>query len=503
MPARGGNVKVRFGADTKDLERGAARAGRAVDSFQRKAARPGLLGAGTKHLLGYAAGITSVAAAAAAAKDAVKFTESLAKSSAALARTTGMDVKTASEWVETARLRNVEAQQLNRGFVTLAKNMRQVEMGSKTATRAFADLGVSQQALQSGDMTRVLMETADAFKQMPDGAKQAALAQQLFGRQAQTLIPLLNQGSVKLREQLGLVDQYGVALDKKGVQQALKAVEAQRKWQLAMDGLKVSLASGVIPALSRGVGAAANFIREMRQGEGAGGRFAAKVREVWQNIQPTVTAIGRMAAAVGRFVAEHPGVQRMLAVLIPVGAALKVAGGASTVAGLTRLAGSLRSVGTAGKGAAVGAAALSNIHLAAWFAGALVTARNLSKSGIDPLNSKTITFRRALDFADRQGGAFLRTIGRIVPGMRQMGDMLHRVNQEVQGNLGKVRQYGRTWRDVANDIALVGQAITDLPSIPELSPNYPGTNVPQVPRGPGRRRGGMVWRAGGPRTACR
>lgn len=500
--ARGGNPRIYMKMDVGDVQRGTRKAEAALKHLDRAGSRS-LKGLSREarglspHLTGAIAGFTSLAGAAALLKDSVDQTMALAKATGQLQRTTGLDVQEASAWVSVAKARGLESTKLTRGFVTLEKQLNAARQGSEKSTEALKALGLTQRDIEKGSFHDVIRQTADGYKSLEDPIKRAAIAQQLFGRGGVSLGAMLAQGAAGIDRYQKLARDLGATLDKDGFRNTIKLRDAQIKWNLSMQGLKNTLALGLMPALARGAQVATGFIREMRTGEGAGGRFAAKIKELWQNVKPTVSAIGRMAAAVGRFVAEHPGVQRMLAVLIPVGAALKVAGGASTVAGLTRLAGSLRSVGTAGKGAAVGATALSNIHLAAWFAGALITARNLAKSGIDPLNSKTITFRRALDFADRQGGAFLRTIGRIVPGMRDLGDMLHRVNQEVQGKLGKVRQYGQTWRDVANDIALVGQAISDLPSIPELSPNYPGTNVPQVPRGPGRRRGGMVYQAGG------
>ena len=45
------------------------------------------------------------------------------------------------------------------------------------------------------ELRRVMMQVADAFKKMPDGAEKAGLAMKLFGKSGADLIPLLNEGA--------------------------------------------------------------------------------------------------------------------------------------------------------------------------------------------------------------------------------------------------------------------------------------------------------------------
>lgn len=499
--ARGGKPRVYIDGDASGVTRAARQAEASLKRLDRAGSKS--LGGLSKtakglnpHLAGAIAGFTSLAGAAALLKDSVKTTEDLAKGTAMISRTTGESTQEASRWVAVAKVRGLEVTRLNRSFVGLAKAIEGANAGSKKQAELFKDLGISQKELVKGDVSQILGDIADAFAKMPDGAKKAADAQQLFGRGAASILPLLNRGNAALREQLGLSDKYGTTLSKGQLAASLKAAQAQRELNLAMMGLKVQLGQAVIPALTRGVTVLSTFIAQMRSGEGAGGKFAAKVREVWQNVKPTVTALGQLAANVGKFVAQHPGAQKMLAVLVPMGAALKVVGGAGTVSGIARLASSLGSVGSKAGTAAAGASALTNVQLAGWFAGALITARNLAKSGIDPLNSKTITFKRALDFADRQGGALLRTIGRIIPGMRDLGDAIHSVNQYVQGSLGKVQNYGMSWEQVASHLRNAKRDLDAFNNTPQLSPTAPGQT--QLPISPDRRRrGGFVFQRGG------
>src|SRR5262249_571974 len=86
--------------------------------------------------------------------------------------------------------------------------------------------------------------------QLPAGADKAALAQQLFGRQATALLPLLNQGSEGIAEQMKTMQRYGLTLDESGVKQSLALVRQQRELKGEMEGLKVAVGTALIPVLS-------------------------------------------------------------------------------------------------------------------------------------------------------------------------------------------------------------------------------------------------------------
>lgn len=80
------------------------------------------------------------------------------------------------------------------GMKSLLANMDKVSEGNKTAAENFAALGV---AVRQNDGTMrsqesVFNDTIRALQEMPDGAEKARLAQELFGKSGQELMPLLN-----------------------------------------------------------------------------------------------------------------------------------------------------------------------------------------------------------------------------------------------------------------------------------------------------------------------
>ena len=92
----------------------------------------------------------------------------------------------------------------------LATGMLEAATGSEASAQNFEALGVAVQN-QDGtlrDSEQVLLDLADRFQAMPDGAEKAALAVDIFGKAGAEMIPFLNQG----REGIGALKQEAAEL---------------------------------------------------------------------------------------------------------------------------------------------------------------------------------------------------------------------------------------------------------------------------------------------------
>jgi hypothetical protein len=182
-------------------------------------------------------------------KGAVSETASLAKSTAGLQRITGLDTKTAAGWVATAQERGIQSKQLNLGFVTLARNINSAANGSKASKQAFAALGLDAAGLKAQDARTQMGMLADSFKAIPSAADRATLAQKLFGRQGQALLPLLQQGSKGLNEQMDAMGK-STGITDKSLKSGLNLVKQQREMNAAMLGVKVAIGTALIPVIT-------------------------------------------------------------------------------------------------------------------------------------------------------------------------------------------------------------------------------------------------------------
>lgn len=105
----------------------------------------------------------------------------------------------------------------------------------------------------------LLLRSADYFndKHIPAATKAAALAK-IFGRNWQTLIPVLSQGSAKLREMEG----DAIKLTKADIDNMAKFKEATREWDDTIGDLQITLGAKLLPELTALAKSASAFVSQ-------------------------------------------------------------------------------------------------------------------------------------------------------------------------------------------------------------------------------------------------
>lgn len=396
--ARKAALAVFISGDTKQLERALTKAGGDLDRFGKRAdhsnRRVGSsFSSMAKRAVGAGAAAVGAYASIAGAKKAIDTTTTLAKTTLSLHKNLGLSVAQASRWAAVAKSRDIDSKILNMSFGSLSKNivaatkattdhgsklaglkgkqstaiqaalqqgkgLREInalqakqaqtleEASSKTVKQAdaFDKLGISQKELRTSSFDQVLSKVADGLAKLPAGADRAALSMKLFGRGWQTVVPLLRGGSDAMNEQLRLADKYGVTFKGKTIKSLEELIAAQRESKFATMGLQVALGAELIPTLTKGIQASSKFVKQMRDGTGAGGKFAKTAREIWTEVKPTVQWFTRAGVAVGRFVEKHPEVGRLAAQVVAVGLAVKGLKFVSAATGFTGLLSTGRSV---------------------------------------------------------------------------------------------------------------------------------------------------------------
>ena len=126
----------------------------------------------------------------------VKGTLDAAETMNDLAQSTGVSVEALSRFNKAAAVSGTNLEGVSKGLVKLNKAMVDAATGGKASSATFQALGISVKnadgSLKSAD--RVMLEVANRFKAMPDGAAKTALALRLFGKSGAELVPLLNMG---------------------------------------------------------------------------------------------------------------------------------------------------------------------------------------------------------------------------------------------------------------------------------------------------------------------
>jgi hypothetical protein len=184
-----------------------------------------------------------------ALKNAADNTAHLGVVTANTAKVTGMQTQSLATLFALAEAHGVSVNQLAMSFRLLANNSVAAIKGTKTSADLFAKLGITTQQLRSqgGNLGNILGLVIDKFDKLPSGVTKTYVASRLFGRSWQNLLPIIGEGSAKLREQQKLAEQLGVSMGRNPVEAAIKLHDAQIKLKLASIGLQIFIATKLLP----------------------------------------------------------------------------------------------------------------------------------------------------------------------------------------------------------------------------------------------------------------
>jgi hypothetical protein len=182
-------------------------------------------------------------------KGSVSTTVELTRNTLAFQRATGLDMKTAQAWVVTAQHRDISVKQLQQSMGTLGRALGATTKPTKASAYAFKTLGVSFTKLKAESPEQRMATLANAFHKLPNGIDKAALAQKLFGRAGQGLLPILNLGAKGMNDQLEEAKKL-VPPVAKNAAAAGNLMKQQRALNAMMTGLEVTIGSALIPILS-------------------------------------------------------------------------------------------------------------------------------------------------------------------------------------------------------------------------------------------------------------
>lgn len=169
-----------------------------------------------------------------------------------LSQRTGIAVEDLDALGYAAELNGTNLDAVSGALGKLAKNMAEAAGGGKEAIAVFAQFGISQEELASGSITadEALARVADKIAAMPDGWQKTAAAQQVFGKSAAELVPLLNGGGDAIRGARTELESMGALFTGTMAQAGDQFNDNMSKLRRMAGALGLSIAQEVMPVLN-------------------------------------------------------------------------------------------------------------------------------------------------------------------------------------------------------------------------------------------------------------
>lgn len=161
-----------------------------------------------------AALIGAIGAAAVAGIEAVKQSLTLARDLDVTSKQLGLGVEALQQWRFAASKAGLESQEFDANVGDLTRKIGEAASGSRSAQKAFADLGVgfATTSGQARATDAVLLDVVKRFESIESPAERARLGVALFGDDFRVLEPLLQAGAEGFRIAAADMEQFGGVL---------------------------------------------------------------------------------------------------------------------------------------------------------------------------------------------------------------------------------------------------------------------------------------------------
>lgn len=145
----------------------------------------------------------------------------------------------------------VDINSFQTGMKALLKNMDAVTEGNATAIENFDKLGVSVQNTDGSLRSQedVLFDVIAAFQAMEDSSEKSRLAQELFGKQGQEIIPLLNSEAESIEAMRKEAHDLGLVLSDEAIDSGVLFTDTLDKLKRSAATLGTGIGASLMPIL--------------------------------------------------------------------------------------------------------------------------------------------------------------------------------------------------------------------------------------------------------------
>lgn len=218
------------------------------------------------------------------------------------------------------------------GLKILSRNMFDASTGTGTAKDAFDFLGISVVNADGTlrDSNEVMLDVAERFKGMENGAQKTALSMDIFGKSGSDLIPMLNLGRDGLQESYKAAERFGTIVSKGAAKAADEFNDSLGNMKSSLSGATHEIGAAIMPAVQGLVEKVTNIAVKTREWAAEHPGLVSSLGSVAGTIGLVMMQAGPLLIALPKLIA---GWTTLTAVLHTSTAAL-----AASLAGLTALA---------------------------------------------------------------------------------------------------------------------------------------------------------------------
>lgn len=218
-----------------------------------------------------------------------------------MSQKTGFSTKTISELKFALEQCGASIDDLQPAYRQMANVVTDASNNNETAIKTLNALGLSYDDLKGKSPEDTFILLADAVAAINDPLNRASTAQDIFGRSASSLLPLLSEGQDGIAKLRNEANELGIVLDEQAAKKADAFGDAMTRLKGATDGLKMTIGGILAESLKPMIDDIKNIIVNI---------------DNWTKAHPTLTkyltlaatALGALLVPIGIFLMLAPGI---------------------------------------------------------------------------------------------------------------------------------------------------------------------------------------------------
>lgn len=302
-----GTLTLDLIANTGGFREGMSQAERAAEKANQKIRKETAHTIDTVGKWGAAAGAAAAAVSVALGAVVLQGIETVAQQND-LAESIGITNRELTALSRAADLSGVSQDELSVAMKKLNKTIGDAQGGSKSASAALGALGLTADKLAQMPMDQRFNAIAQSISGLATQTERAAAVQDIMGKSAQSLLPMLQDGGKTIAQAARQTEQWGLALSELDVANIAAADDRMSDVSATISAMKRHLAAEFAPVitviserlldLTKDVGGFRNKAREMFEGLLIGaGHVADAFQKIHKFIKVVEVGIGGVSVA--------------------------------------------------------------------------------------------------------------------------------------------------------------------------------------------------------------
>lgn len=214
----------------------------------------------------------------------------------------GMSAEAYQKWDYVLQRSGTSMDAAATGINKLTNTFDDAKNGSAKAVSAFESIGLSMEEIQNMSREDLFGAVINGLQGVADDAEKAALANDLFGKSGQDLLPVLNSSNEEIQGLMNKAEEYGMIMSNETVSASAAFNDSLTDLKNTFAGVKNSIAGDLLPGFTMITDGLAGLVAGQ---EGAGAQITEGVTELVGQITDKIPEITNIIVELAQIILEQ------------------------------------------------------------------------------------------------------------------------------------------------------------------------------------------------------